>query len=159
MRPRGRRALTLVLLVLLPVLGAIGAAVAYWNSTGTGSATSTVASSASLTLAPGTPAASLYPGGSSDVSLAVTNPNPGTVVLRSLALDTTRGTGGFAVDAGHSGCALSALSFTTNNNGGAGWTIAAGSQVVNVAGPLAMSTSAADACQGATFTVYLKAGP
>ena len=158
MTPTGRRALTLALVVLLTLVGAISAE-AFFRATGAGSGTPTVAAAATLTLAPGTPSANLYPGGNSSVSLAVTNPNPGSVVLRSLALDTSRGTGGFAVDTGHSGCALSALSFTTSNNGGAGWTIAAGNQVLNVTGSLAMSASAADACQGATFTVYLKAGP
>ena len=159
MRSFGRRALSPVLLGLVCVLVVIGSAAAYFNVTGAGSGTPAAAVAASLTLAPGTPAAELYPGGTSDVSVVVTNPNPGPARLRSLALDTTRGTGGFAVDAGHSGCAVSALSFTTNDNGGAGWTIAAGSQTVTLAGPLAMGASAADACQGATFTVYLKAGP
>ena len=158
MRPSARRVLGLVLLVVLPLVGAISAS-AFWKATGAGSGTPTVATAANLTLAPGTHAANLYPGGSSDVRLAVTNPNPGPVRLRSLALDSSLGTGGYAVDAGHSGCALSALTFNTTDNGGVGWTIPAGNQVVNVTGSLVMSASAADACQGATFTVYLKAGP
>ena len=61
------------------------------------------------------------------------------------------------VDAAHPGCAVSTLGFTTQTNGGAGWTVAGhGSLPVTLAGALSMSASAANACQGATFTVYLK---
>ena len=55
--------------------------------------------------------------------LTVTNPNPGQIRVGSLALDTSQGTGGFAVDGGHSGCGLATLSFATQTNGGAGWTV------------------------------------
>jgi hypothetical protein len=57
------------------------------------------------------------------------------------------------------------LSFTTATNNGAGWTVPAKSGSVNgtltVALPngLAMNAAAANACQGATITVYLTAGP
>lgn len=80
-------------------------------------------------------------------------------------LDTSQGTGGLAVDTSHSGCGLATLSFTTQTNGGVGWTIPAkvgavdGTLPITLANALAMSTSAANACQGASFTVYLVAGP
>jgi hypothetical protein len=61
------------------------------------------------------------------------------------------------VDAAHPGCVVSTLSFTTQTNGGAGWTVPGnGSLPLTLASALSMSTSAANACQGATFTVYLK---
>jgi hypothetical protein len=82
------------------------------------------------------------------------------VRVGSLALDTSQGTGGFAVDAAHSGCAVSALAFTTQTNGGAGWTVpGSGSLPVTLTAAVSMSTSAGNACQGATFTVYLQVGP
>jgi hypothetical protein len=74
-----------------------------------------------------------------------------------LALDTTQGTSGFAADAAHAACALAALSFATQSNGGAGWTVPGGSVVaLTLPNAISMSTNAANACQGATFTVYLR---
>ena len=60
------------------------------------------------------------------------------------------------MDGGHSGCGLAPLSFTTQTNGGAGWTVpGSGSLPVTLTDALSMGTGAANACQGATFTVYL----
>ena len=39
--------------------------------------------------------------------------------------------GGFAVDAGHSGCTLGTLSYTTQTNGGSGWNVPAKVGAVN----------------------------
>jgi hypothetical protein len=56
------------------------------------------------------------------------------------------------------------LSFTTQTNLGAGWTVPGkvgavnGSLSITLTAALAMSTAAANACQGATFTVFLAAG-
>jgi len=78
----------------------------------------------------------------------------------SLALETTQGTGGFTVDGAHAACGVASLTFTTQTNGGVGWTIpASGSSVLSLANSLSMNTNAANACQGASFTVYLKVGP
>lgn len=160
MRSLGRRTLTLIGMALFLTLGSIGGALAYWTGPGSGSGSTATAVTESLQLTPGTPTAGLYPGGQSDVTLAVANPNAATVRLVSLALDTSQGSGGFAVDASHSGCGLTTLSFTTSDNGGSGWTISGGATIsVTLTGALAMSSAAANACQGATFTVYLKAGP
>ena len=110
-----------------------------------------------LTLSPATPSAQLYPGGQATVVLTVTNPNAAQIRVGSLALDTSQGTGGFAVDGAHSGCGLAPLSFTTQTNGGAGWTLpASGVLPVTLTNALSMGTGAANACQGAAFTVYLK---
>jgi hypothetical protein len=92
------------------------------------------------------------------VVLTVTNPNAGEVRVGSLALDLSQGTGGFGVDGGHAGCGLTSLSFATQTNGGAGWTVpASGTLPVTLTNALSMGTGAANACQGATFSVYLKA--
>jgi hypothetical protein len=159
----GRLVLTSVLVVL--ALAGAGAASAFWRGSGTGAGSGSAGTTLPVTLSPGSPTATLFPGGLTDVVLTVTNPNPYSVRLGSLALDTGQGTGGFAVDAGHAGCSLSTLSFTTQTNGGAGWTVPGrvgavdGTVSVTLANALAMGTGAANACQGASYTVYLAAGP
>jgi hypothetical protein len=154
---RGRRT---IIPAVVAVLAVAGAAVAYWGSTGGVSAAATSATTSALTLSPATPAAQLYPGGQAAVMLTVTNPNSVSITVESLVRDTTQGSNGFGVDGAHSGCDLGALSFTTQTNGGAGWTVAAnGSLAITLSGALSMTTSAANACQGAAFTVYLKVGP
>src|SRR5262249_35460461 len=146
-----------VLAVALIASAAAGTSRAYFTAPGTGTGTAAAANALRVTLTPATPTAELYPGGSADVALAVSNPNAGTVVIPSFVLDTSRGDDGLDVDDDHGGCNLSALTFT----GAAGsWTIPAhaGSFTIDSPGAVALSTSAADACQGATFTVYLKVG-
>jgi hypothetical protein len=89
--------------------------------------------------------------------LTVTNPNSASIKIGSLSLNTSQGTGGFAVDGGHGGCGLAQLSFTTQTNGGNGWTVAgSGTLPVTLTNALSMGAAAANACQGATFTVYLQ---
>ncbi len=139
-----------------------GVAVAFWSGAGTGNAGATLEVGSGVTLSPAAPASELYPGGTSGVSLTVTNPNLFVVRIGSLALDTGQGNGGFGVDAGHSSCDLSALSFTTQSTG---WTVPAkteggpdGVLAIDLPNALSMSGTADSACQGATFTVYLVAG-
>jgi hypothetical protein len=148
-------------LVVLPVGGI---ALAYWGGTGGGTGTAATGEVVPVSLSVGTPPANLRPGATSHVVLTATNTNTSPVRINSLSLDTARGTGGFAVDAGHSGCNVDSLSFPTQTNGGTGWTIPARVGLVNgtlgitLSNAVGMSTSAANACQGATFTVYLVAG-
>ena len=147
------------------ILGTLGSAYGYLTATGTGSGSAATSTSIPVTLSAASPATALYPGGQSAVALVVTNPNPFVVRISQLALDLTAGTGGFAVDAGHSGCSLSTLNFTTQTNGGSGWDIPArvglvdGSLTITLTNALAMGATAANSCQGANFTVYLSAGP
>jgi hypothetical protein len=60
---------------------------------------------------------------------------------------------------------VTTLSLTTQTNGGTGWIVpakvdaAAGTLPVSLPNALTMNAGAANACQGATFTVYLAAGP
>jgi len=160
-----RRARVIVLIVALVALSIPvgGIAYAYWRTTASGTGTGTTGTLAGLILTPGSPGATLYPGGQTDVVLTASNPNTTAVNIGSLNLDTTQGAGGFAVDGAHSGCSVAALSYTSQTNGGAGWTVPAhvvtdGTLAITLTNALSMSAAAASACQGATFTVYLAAG-
>ena len=165
MGARISRRLILTSLLVALALAVAGTASAFWRGSGNGSGSGATGTIVAVTLSPGTPTATLYPGGLTNVVLAMSNPNASPVRLGSLALDTSQGTGGFAVDAGHPGCAVSTLSFTTQTNGDAGWTVPAkvgavdGTLSVTLANALAMGVGAANACQGASFTVYVAAGP
>ena len=149
-----------MLLLTAVTLLVAGVAAAYWSTTGGGSATAATATTSPLTLAPATPTATLYPGGQATVVLTVTNPNAAQIRVGSLALDTGQGTGGFAVDGAHSGCGLAPLSFVTQTNAGAGWTVPGnGVLSVTLTNALSMGAGAANVCQGAAFSVYLTALP
>jgi hypothetical protein len=162
---RAPKRMILAPLIAVLVVAVGGVANAYWRGSGSGTGSGSTGTTVAVTLGPGMPAANLYPGGQADVVLTVTNSNLSAVHIGSLALDASQGTLGFAVDAGHSGCALSALSFATQTNVGAGWTVPAkvgavnGTLSVTLTNALAMGTNAANACQGASSTVYLAAGP
>jgi hypothetical protein len=148
---------------LVVALVAAGAALAYFTSTGGGgSGGAAVGAPAALTIAASTPAGGLlYPGGTGEVDVTIANPNPFPVRVNSLVL----GGAGISVDGTHAGCDTSALRYTTQTNAGAGWTVPAkvgsvdGRLDLQLADAIGMDGSAANACQGATFTVSLATGP
>ena len=148
----------------LALIGLGGSAVAHWTAGGTGTGTAPTGTATAVTLTNGTPPQGLYPGARADVTLVATNSSATTVTIGSLTLDTAQGTGGFGVDSDHAGCDVSALSFTTQTNGGAGWTVPPraatvdGTLAITLPQAVAMSVDAANACQGASFVVYLAAG-
>jgi hypothetical protein len=161
---RWRRGSAAVATFAVAALVLAASALAYWTTAGSGTTSATVADAQAVTLTPGTASAELYPGGSADVAVSVSNPNTSPVRVVSLSLDATVGTGGFDVDGAHAGCDPSVLSFATQSNGGAGWTIpakvgaTAGVAALDLPGALAMSAAAASACQGASFIVHLSVG-
>lgn len=164
MTPRAAKRLLLVsLIVIFTATG--GAAYGYFSATGSGNASGSNATTSPVTLSPGSPSANLYPGGLSSVVLTVSNPNATAVRIGSLTLDTSKGTAGYSVDAGHPACPTTTFSFTTQTNSGAGWTVPPksgsvnGSLSITLANALTMSVNAANACQGATATVYLMVAP
>jgi len=133
-------------------------ATAFWRAPGSGTGSGSTTTMRALVVAPGTPTQSLFPTGLArgDVATTLTNPNAFPVSIPRLALDTTRGSGGYAVDAAHAACTVASLSYTTQTNGGAGWTVpGAGAISVDLTNAIALSTGAPNACQAATFTVYL----
>jgi hypothetical protein len=159
-----RKRLVVIALAAVASLAVAGGVWAYFGTSGTGSTEAHAASAQPVTFAPGAPTAQLYPGATADVRLTISNPNPFAIRIGSLALDTSHGSGGFSVDLAHSACDLSTLSFTDQTNGGSGWELPPkvgtvdGTVDVDLPDAIAMSMSAADGCQGASFTVYLKAG-
>src|SRR4051812_41543124 len=159
----GRTRVTAAAAGTASVLLLASGALAFWTTGGSGSATGAAPAVQDITLTTGVPAGRLIPGGQADVAVTVANPNPFQIRVGALVLDTTRGAAGCAVDAGHAGCGLGALSFTAQSNGGDGWSVPPrvgavdGALAVNLAGSIAMTSAAANACQGAAFTVHLTA--
>jgi len=134
------------------------AAYGAWSVSGSGTGSAAAATASSLALTPGTPGTALYPNGSADVATTIANNNPFPVHVSSIALDSGQGSNGFAVDAGHSTCDLSTLSFAAQTNGGSGWDVPANDTLdVDATDAVSMSGSAGDPCQGASFTLYLTA--
>jgi hypothetical protein len=145
--------------VAVAFMAAAGGAGAYFGAGGSGHGAVSLGSAQPVTISAGVaPSGPLYPGGDGDVTASIANPNAGPVHVATLALDTGRGDGGF--DASRPGCDAGALGFAPQSNGGAGWDVPAnGTLDVALAGAVRMAATAADACQGATFTVYLRAAP
>jgi hypothetical protein len=127
----------------------VGAGVAFaaWTSQGTGTGTATAGSATNLVITQTGTATGLYPTGQVSVPFTVKNTNPYSVTL------ATAKASNFTVDAGHSGCLVSAISgvdLTLSDVLTTGSTSAAKNMVIK------MDNTAVDACQGATFTFDIK---
>ena len=163
-RPIFRQVLLFVTVTVSPLLVPAGAlahlSVPGWATTGGAGGTPQ-----HLVVRPGVPTALLAPGYRADVAVTIENPNRRAVHLGALVLDSGDGAKGLAVDPGHAGCSLAALSYSSQSNSGRGWTVAPrtrwapGSLSVDLTDALSMAAWAARACEGASFTVYLAAGP
>jgi hypothetical protein len=142
------RTLLLVIATVVVSLGA-GAALAYFTSSGSAQGSASTATLLTVTAGAGTPSTPLLPGGTGDVALTVTNPNNFAVTLVSVA-----GNGAIIADGGHPGC-TTGVTFTAPTGSPLPVTILANStnQVVDLPGAAAMSLTAANACQGATFSI------
>lgn len=151
--------------LVLASLAVVGVASAFWSGGGGGSGSGSSGTTQAVTLTPGVAAAGLYPGGTADVAVAISNPNKVPVRIASLALDATQGGGGFTVDAGHGGCLVDTFGYQTQTNAGRGWTVPPsdssgdGSRALTLSDAVSMDRGAANGCQGAIVTVYLAAGP
>ena len=162
MRRPGRKQAGAFLVTIAIAIAVAAAAIAYWRGSGNGEAKTVLLNLQSITLQPGSQTAQLYPGGNSSVSVVLSNPNSIFVNVGSIVLDPGA-TQPFAVDSSHSGCGLSTLSFVAQDNDGAGWLIPPragstdGSLAIDMPAAMKMSVAAANACQGASFTVRLKA--
>lgn len=120
-------------------------AFAAWTSNGTGSGTATARSAQSLTVTV-TAATGLYPTGTVNVPYTVTNPNPYAVTLSKIQLTN--------VTVDKAGCTATVVSGADLVDTRV---ISAGTTTASRNFPVAMSNAAEDACQGAVFTLTLKA--
>ena len=132
---------------LVGIVALLTGAVAFaaWTSSGTGTGTATARSAQALTINV-TPATGLFPTGSVNVPFTVTNPNPYAVTLSKIALTN--------VTVDKSGCTASVVSGADLPDTDV---IAAGGTTVSRNFSVTMSNAAEDACQGAIFTLTLRA--
>jgi hypothetical protein len=136
------RILAAVVAALGAVLAGTGAAAAYWGHTGSGSGTAT-SGTLTVTVNSVTPATTLYPGGSTNLIVNVTNPSSVTVQIASVStLSIT------------AACTTPAVTYTSATPSPT--TIAPGTHVITLTNALAMGAGASDDCQGKAISVQLK---
>ena len=117
------------------------------SSAGSGYSKAKVASSLTLSDASASTTAQLYPGGTGDIWIKVTNPNPFAVTVTSVT-----GAGTITSDKGAACDAATGVTFT--NTTGLTQSVGAGATVTfSLAGKVAMSNASDNSCQGAVFTV------
>ena len=117
------------------------------SSAGSGYSKAKVASSLTLSDASASTTAQLYPGGTGDIWIKVTNPNPFAVTVTSVT-----GAGTITSDKGAACDAATGVTFT--NTTGLTQVVGAGATVTfSLAGKVAMSNASDNTCQGAVFTV------
>lgn len=154
-RSKGIRAAALA--GLLATAGA-GTAYAFWATAGSGGGSATAGSMQPVTVdalvAGDSPKTALYPGGSADVVLRLTNPNPYSVQVYSVT-----GNGAAAADAAHSGCTTTGVRFTAPAAPLSPATYVApnSSALITLPGAASMDTTSLAACQGATFSLPVTA--
>lgn len=146
-----RRRFLIVLTIPLVASIGIGAGVAYgyFSSHGSGSASAAVGNLQPVTVAAvtGTAATPLIPGGTADVVLNVTNPNPVAVTLISVGAN-----GAVTPDGQHANCTTTGVTFTSQS--GLSVTIPASTTApVDLPRAASMSVLSSNGCQGATFSV------
>lgn len=150
----GRLARAAATTVALCVLGGAGSAYAYWSSTGAGSGSAANTSMQTVgvdAFIPGDgPQTTLVPGGSADVVLRATNPNPYAVTVYAVGAN-----GAVTADASHPACTPTGVTFTPPAAPLApAVTIQANSSVLlTLPAAATMSTSSPSACQGARFQI------
>ena len=121
-----------------------------WNVSGTGSGYSKALSAQSLTLsdASASTSAQLYPGGTGDLVVKVTNPNPFAVTITAVS----NGSGSITSNKGAACDASTGVTYT--NTTGLSQAVGAGATVTfSVTGKVAMSNASDTTCQGAIFTI------
>jgi hypothetical protein len=147
---RARR-LVAGLVALVAAIAAVGA-YAYFtaSASGTGSASAGTLQPVTVTAFTGSdsPSSPLLPGGTGDVILRISNPNPYAVTLVAV----TGGPGSISADAGHPSCTTTGVTFTgqtslSNTIAGSGTTL------VDLPGAAAMSSASSNGCQGASFSI------
>ena len=151
----------------IATLALAAAGLAYFTATGSGLGSAQPATPQDVTIAVASPAGSaLYPGGSADITATAHNPNSGPVHIHSFVLDTS-GAHPTGITSDEAGCSSGGNTGSSSNsvtfngpatNGGNDFVIPAGDSSLTLENALSMSTTAENACQGATFTVYVQVG-
>lgn len=117
------------------------------SSAGSGYSKAKLALNLTLSDASASTTAQLYPGGTGDLWVKVTNPNPFAVTVTSVT-----GAGTITADKGAACDAATGVTFT--NTTGLSQAVGAGATVTfSLAGKVAMSNASDNSCQGAVFTV------
>lgn len=117
------------------------------SSAGSGYSKAKVALSLTLSDASASTTAQLYPGGTGDLWVKVSNPNPFAVTVTSVT-----GAGTITSDKGAACDASTGVTFT--NTTGLTQAVGAGATVTfSLAGKVAMSNASDNTCQGAVFSV------
>ena len=117
------------------------------SSAGSGYAKAKVALSLTLSDASASTTAQLYPGGTGDIWIKVTNSNPFAVTVTSVS-----GAGTITSDKGAACDASTGVTFT--NTTGLSQAVGAGATVTfSLAGKVEMSNASDNSCQGAIFSV------
>jgi hypothetical protein len=147
-----------VVATAVTVFMSAGVAFAAWTATGTGAAGAKATSFQALTVSAGTPSAQLYPGGSGDAVVSVTNPNAFSVKITQVTLDVSAGK--FVSSDQGSNCTDAAAS---THPTGISLTAASGSPLATIAanstssftliGKVAMANTSDTLCQGAVFAI------
>jgi hypothetical protein len=135
--------------IVLGVALVASVAFAAWTATGSGSGYTQATTATVLTTVDvsGTTTAQLYPGGTSDVKIRISNPNPYPIVVTDVV-----GSGAITSDKGVACDGSTGVSFTDQT--GQSIAVAAGG-IANVtfSGAAAMDNSSDNTCQGAIFTI------
>jgi hypothetical protein len=144
---RVRLALALSAVAITATAGVTFGSWAVASSPGAGYAKAKLALNLTLLDASSSTTAQLYPGGTGDLYIKVTNPNPFAVTIT-----TVTGAGAITSDKGAACDAVTGVTYTTTT--GLSQAVAAGATVTfSLAGKMAMSNASDNSCQGAIFTV------
>ena len=161
---RVRRTATSVVVATFVVFG-MTAAYGFWSIGGSGAASSSATTFQHLSgTVTGTVTTLLLPGGTADLHMQVTNPNPFQVKITAITQD-----GPVAVDSTHAtaGCSSDTGTWPTLTLGTSGVSVSSGqppapvtitatnntAQSVDLATGASMAAASVSACQGATFSI------
>ncbi|MGH9101254.1 MAG: hypothetical protein ACRDV8_13625 [Acidimicrobiales bacterium] len=128
-----------------------GAAWAYFAASGTGTGQGAVGKIQPLTLplpATGAPGSALFPGGSADLHLYVTNPNTSPVDITGLAINGT------VIVKGGNGCSATNATLSVTSTA-LDIKVTPGTSSVTVPTGISMGVASFTGCQSATFSVPL----
>lgn len=144
-----RRIPRLVAATVVGIVVPTATAYAYWAKAGSGSGSGAVATIQPLTVVAttgDTPNTRLIPGAVGEVILKINNPNSFAVTLFSVA-------GNGAVTSSNGSCAGSSLTFT---DALPNFTVPSGTSLHRLVGAATLSSTAASACQNASFQIPVK---